>query len=137
MSRFRNESSCSGGLMTSHRNKELIQCPTPGCDGSGHISGNYSTHRSLSGCPHADRALVQAAQVEQKYVTLLVTPPSGSLISVHPSGSLVSLHCSGSFISAHFCGRFVSVFCFCRPSVQVLYLFLFLPCGISTQPSFQ
>ncbi len=48
------------------RGKELIQCPTPGCDGSGHVSGNFSTHRSLSGCPHADRAMVQAAQVEQK-----------------------------------------------------------------------
>lgn len=25
--------------------KELIQCPTMSCDGMGHVSGNYATHR--------------------------------------------------------------------------------------------
>nr|CDS33037.1 suppression of tumorigenicity 18 protein [Hymenolepis microstoma] len=49
--------------------RKLLRCPVPGCDGRSHSSGNYASHRSVSGCPKADKAMVQAFHVEQKCPT--------------------------------------------------------------------
>ncbi|KAM7536340.1 hypothetical protein Aperf_G00000086096 [Anoplocephala perfoliata] len=44
---------------------KLLQCPVSGCDGSSHASGNYASHRSISGCLRADKAMTQAFHAEQ------------------------------------------------------------------------
>lgn len=39
--------------------EQIIKCPTPGCNGRGHVQPHRNVHRSLSGCPKADKGFAQ------------------------------------------------------------------------------
>ena len=42
------------------------KCPTPGCDGQGHITGKYTAHHRLSGCPLAEKTVMRVTAMQNQ-----------------------------------------------------------------------
>ncbi|KAG9355838.1 hypothetical protein JZ751_000680 [Albula glossodonta] len=90
-------SSPKNKILSRDAKKELMRCPTPGCDGSGHVTGNYASHRSLSGCPRARKGgLKLTPNKEEKDEQDIKCPVIGCDGQGHISGKYTSHRSAGS-----------------------------------------